>query len=168
MILFLDFDGVLHPDAVYLRNSGQIELRAEGALFMWADRLTAALQHYPGVKVVLSTSWARHLGFHRARKALPADLAARVIGATWHSAMGKGWPDRIAWDCQTRYEQIAAYLSRLSAPVQWLAIDDDDTGWPDTQRGHLVLTNGITGLSADDALAELISRLQRGNSAVHT
>jgi len=38
VILFLDFDGVLHPDAVYLRHSGQIELRTEGELFMWSDR----------------------------------------------------------------------------------------------------------------------------------
>ena len=30
MILFLDFDGVLHPDAVYLRLNGEIELRADG------------------------------------------------------------------------------------------------------------------------------------------
>lgn len=93
MILFLDFDGVLHPDAVYLRLNGQVELRAEGALFMWAVRLAAALQSYPEVRIVLSTSWVRHLGFSRARKALPADLAAKVIGANWHSATGKGWPD---------------------------------------------------------------------------
>jgi len=167
VILFLDFDGVLHPDAVYLRQSGHIELRAEGALFMWADRLTTALEPYPDARIVLSTSWARHLGFSRARKALPADLAARVVGATWHSAMGKGWPDYIPWDNQTRFEQIAAYLSRLPAPVPWLAIDDDDRGWPNTQRSNLVHTDGMLGLSAADAQAELISWLQRLNNALH-
>lgn len=167
MILFLDFDGVLHPDAVYLRLNGQVELRAEGELFMWADRLAAALQPYPGMKIVLSTSWARHLGFSRARKALPPDLAARVIGATWHSAMGKGWPDYIPWDNQTRFEQIVAYLSRLSAPVPWLAIDDDDRGWTDVQRSSLVHTDGMLGLSAENAQAELISRLQHLNKALH-
>jgi hypothetical protein len=159
VILFLDFDGVLHPDAVYLRQSGHIELRAEGALFMWADRLTTALEPYPDARIVLSTSWARHLGFSRARKALPADLAARVVGATWHSAMGKGWPDYIAWDKQTRFEQIAAYMSRLPAPVPWLAIDDDDRGWPDAQRSNLVFTDGPAGLSAEDAQADLSRKL---------
>lgn len=108
MILFLDFDGVLHPDAVFLRLNGEIELRADGRLLMWAGRLSAALEPYPDARIVLSTSWARHLGFSRARKVLPADLAARVVGATWHSAMGKGWPDYIPWDNQTRFEQIAA------------------------------------------------------------
>nr|WP_173267153.1 HAD domain-containing protein [Pseudomonas sp. LM8] len=167
MIVFLDFDGVLHPDAVYLRLNGQVELRAEGALFMWADRLAEALQPHPGVRIVLSTSWVRNIGFHRARKALPADLADRVVGATWHSVMGKGWPDYIPWDNQTRFEQIAAYLSRLPAPVPWLAIDDDDRGWPDAQRSNLVHTDGMLGLSAADVQAELISRLQRLNNALH-
>ncbi len=159
MILFLDFDGVLHPDAVFLRLNGEIELRADGGLLMWADRLSAALEPYPDSRIVLSTSWARHLGFSRARKVLPADLAARVVGATWHSAMGKGWPDYIPWDNQTRFDQIAAYLSRLPAPVPWLAIDDDDRGWPDAQRGHLVYTDGMTGLSAEGAQADLSRKL---------
>lgn len=166
MILFLDFDGVLHPDAVYLRLNGQVELRADGHLFMWSDRLVAALQSYPDVRIVLSTSWVRHRGYQRARKSLPIDLAAKVIGATWHSAMGKGWPDYIHWDDQTRFEQIAAYLSRLPAPVPWLAIDDDDRGWPNEHRQHLVHTDAMLGLSAENAQADLISRLQRLNNAL--
>lgn len=112
-LLFLDFDGVLHPDAVFLSSRG-VELRA-GALFMWAPLLVEALAPHQDVQIVLSTSWARNLGFHRARSVLPAELQSRVIGATWHSAMGKGWPDFIPWDAQTRYEQIQAYLSRLRA-----------------------------------------------------
>lgn len=163
MLLFLDFDGVLHPDAVYLRLNGKIELRTQGELFMWSDRLSVALEPHPDVKIVLSTSWARHLGFKRARKALPAGLAAKVIGATWHSAMGKGWPDYIPWDDQARFEQIAAYLSRLSAPVPWLAIDDDDRGWPEEHRRHLVHTDAAFGLSAESAQADLRRRLQSLN-----
>ena len=77
------------------------------------------------------------------------------------------WPDYIPWDNQTRFEQIAAYLSRLPAPVPWLAIDDDDRGWPNTQRSNLVHTDGMLGLSAADAQAELISWLQRLNNALH-
>ena len=102
VLLFLDFDGVLHPDAVYLTRRG-VELRADGALFMWSPHLVEALEQQQNVRIVLSTSWARKLGFQRARAALPAELQARVIGATWHSAMGRGWPDFIAWDVQTRF-----------------------------------------------------------------
>lgn len=160
MILFLDFDGVLHPDAVYLRHSGQIELRTEGALFMWADRLAEALQPHPDVRIVLSTSWVRNIGFHRARKALPADLAARVVGATWHSGMGKGWPDYIPWDNQTRYEQIKAYLARLSAPHRWIAVDDDAQGWASAELHRLIQTDPNSGISSPEALAALACTLE--------
>lgn len=158
-LLFLDFDGVLHPDAVYLTSRG-VELRAEGELFMWAPVLVEALAPHQDVQIVLSTSWARNLGFHRARSVLPAALQARVIGATWHSAMGKGWPDFIPWDAQTRYEQIQSYLSRLSAPANWLAIDDDDRGWPDVDRNRLIFTIPNLGLSAPNTTAELDKKLE--------
>ena len=88
MILFLDFDGVLHPDAVYLEK-GRPVLHAEGELFMWAGHLVEALAGRPEVRIVLSTSWARELRFARARDHLPAELRARVIGATWHSGMAR-------------------------------------------------------------------------------
>ncbi|SUD58003.1 Uncharacterised protein [Ectopseudomonas oleovorans] len=158
-LLFLDFDGVLHPDAVYLTRRG-IELRAEGELFMWAPLLVDALTNHPDLQIVLSTSWARNLGFDRARRALPAVLHHQVIGATWHSAMGKGWPDFIPWDVQTRYEQIQAYLSRLTAPASWIAIDDDDRGWADADRERLILTDPDHGLSDPAVAAELTHKLE--------
>lgn len=157
-LLFLDFDGVLHPDAVFLSSRG-VELRA-GALFMWAPLLVEALAPHQDVQIVLSTSWARNLGFHRARSVLPAELQSRVIGATWHSAMGKGWPDFIPWDTQTRWEQVEAYLSRLAEPVRWLAIDDDGQWWPSAQRERLILTDPNHGLSDPVVAAELAHKLE--------
>ncbi|MGE6528585.1 HAD domain-containing protein [Stutzerimonas stutzeri] len=149
MLLFLDFDGVLHPDAVFRRSDGRIELRADGELFMWAPILVEALSGLASVRIVLSTSWVRHLGFQRARKALPAELQMLVIGATWHSAMRRTDQGTIAWDEQTRYQQIATYLTQLSsAPTDWLAIDDDNRGWPDVKREHLLLTDSAHGLSS--------------------
>lgn len=158
-LLFLDYDGVLHPDAVYLTSRG-VELRAAGELFMWAPLLVEALAPHQDVQIVLSTSWARNLGFHRARSVLPAELQPRVIGATWHSAMGKGWPDFIPWDAQTRHEQIQAYLSRLSTPASWIAIDDDDRGWADADRDRLILTDPNQGLSAPETLGQLAQKLE--------
>jgi len=158
-LLFLDFDGVLHPDAVYL-TSRVVELRAAGELFMWVPLLVEVLAPHQDLRIVLSTSWARNLGFQRARGALPAELQGRVIGATWHSAMGKGWPDFIPWDVQTRYEQIQAYLSRLNAPASWIAIDDDDRGWADGDRDRLIPTDPNQGLSASETLAQLAQKLE--------
>ena len=82
-ILFLDFDGVLHPDAVYLSRQGPT-LKAEGTLFLWAPTLANLLYDFPTTSLVLSTSWGRHLGFKRALGYLPRELQERVIGATRH------------------------------------------------------------------------------------
>ena len=46
MILFLDLDGVLHPDEAYLVH-GRPVLRAEGELFMWAPLLIDVLADCP-------------------------------------------------------------------------------------------------------------------------
>jgi hypothetical protein len=75
MLLFLDFDGVLHPDAVYLRR-GRAELGAEGQLFMWAHYLQAVVEE-ADVQIVLSTSWARHLLLNSAT----LSLSVRFFGA---------------------------------------------------------------------------------------
>lgn len=73
----LDFDDVLHPDALYLTSREDAELHASDELFMWAPYLVEALAHYQGVHIALSTSWARNLGFSHARSVLPAELQTR-------------------------------------------------------------------------------------------
>lgn len=55
-------DGVLHPARAVMGNHGP-ELTGGGSLFMWADGLTELLAEHSHVKIVLSTSWARHLPF---------------------------------------------------------------------------------------------------------
>lgn len=153
-VLFLDYDGVLHPDEVYL-NRGQPELRAEGyTLFQWAPLLIEALGDYPSLRIVLSTSWAREVGFHRARQYLPPLLQQRTIAATWHSAMGRGWPDQVWWDKATRYEQIARWAARAGIE-NWIALDDQPTGWPESEEKKLVRCNAATGLSAPLVLRQL-------------
>lgn len=46
MIHFLDFDGVLHPDAAFLVK-GRPTFKSEGELFMWAPLLTDASVDFP-------------------------------------------------------------------------------------------------------------------------
>lgn len=148
MILFLDFDGVLHPDAVYLQKGGPV-LKTDGALFMWAEHLEEALDQRSDVEIILSTSWVRIRSFERARKALPSKLRALVTGATWHSQV-----DWTEWSEFTRYQQIRFYLRRR-ANVEWLAIDDDDEEWGDGDRHRLVLTHPDKGLGDPEAQAKL-------------
>ncbi|UZT80861.1 HAD domain-containing protein [Ectopseudomonas chengduensis] len=122
-VVFLDFDGVLHPDSVFLIGK-EPKLRGNGQLFMWAPLLTEILMEFPHVKIVLSTSWVRHLGFHRTRNQLPPVIQNRIIGSTWHSEMARGWADQDWWDKSTRHDQICRYVARAHLP-NWLAIDDD-------------------------------------------
>ena len=156
MILFLDFDGVLHPDEVWY-TKGRLKLKGEGHLFMWAGLLVGALNDFPNVQIVLSTSWGRQFGYSRAKKHLPTELRNRVIGATWHSAMGKqdggNW-----WDGATRYQQIKRYAVRAQL-ADWVAIDDQPDGWGTDDLGKLVHTNSATGLSDPTTLALLAARL---------
>jgi hypothetical protein len=157
-VLFLDFDGVLHPDAVFLTRKGP-KLRAEGALFMWAGLLVEVLEDFPHVQVVLSTSWVRHLGFSRAKACLPGPLQARVIGATWHSAMGKGWFDQTWWDKASRYEQICRYVERACLS-NWVSVDDDSERWPKEALDHLVLCDSQLGLAQLGRVEELRKHLR--------
>lgn len=162
MILFLDYDGVLHPDAAYIEK-GRPVLRAEGEFFMWAPLLVDILADHPHVRVVLSTSWVRILRFDRARQRLPAELARRVIGSTWHSTMARH-PEGVHkiyptwWDESTRYAQIKRYVDRAGL-TRWLAIDDHDEGWAEEDRDCLIHTQSETGISTPDILAHLHTKL---------
>lgn len=156
-VLFLDFDGVLHPDAVYLSRHGPT-LRTEGELFMWAPNLERILEQFPTVSLVLSTSWVRHLGFKRATKYLPASLSSRVVGATWHSTMAKEWADDDKWDGRTRYDQISRYASRSNL-TRWISVDDDPEGWSQAARERLVVCDSMRGLGELSTLCILEERL---------
>lgn len=171
MILFLDFDGVLHPDAVYLERRRPV-LRAEGELFMWAPLLAEVLAEFQDVQIVLSTSWAREFGYSRARKFLPTALRQRTIGATWHSAMKWHTESMYSrytltwWDNVSRYEQIKRWVER-AACEEWLAIDDKPSGWADADSEKLILTDSARGLSDQDVIMQLVERMQNLNAGRH-
>lgn len=159
MILYLDFDGVLHADPVFLRNN-QPHLDPEyGALFMWASVLEAALADYPDVRIVLSTSWASVMGFEYARDALPPSLGSRVIDCVWRlSDYPKHGISKRAFNALSRYEQVMLHAKTLGGG-EWLAIDNNHHGWPAEMRHRLVLTQDYEGLSDPIAQMDLIKKL---------
>ena len=63
MILYLDFNGVLHHENVRNFGKGPVMIESGHSLFEWSNRLNIALLPYPEVQIVLSTSWVRILGF---------------------------------------------------------------------------------------------------------
>ena len=156
-ILYLDFDGVLHPEPVYRHPRGGMYFGAEFAghtLFEHAGFLVEALAPYPAVSVVLSTSWVRKLGYSQAKAFLPEAIRSRVVGATFHSAMNK-----FEFDAMTRGAQVLADATRRAA-TSWVALDDDDEGGAGSASTHLVLTDRKMGLSDSQAVRKLSDKLR--------
>ena len=151
MILFLDFDGVLHYDDVLVRDDSPILYNPCVTLFQWVDPLIDALVPHTRVKIVLSTSWVGVFGYDKALAALPEALRQRVIGATYTDQ---------SWYPKTRYQQIAEHVEKHQIP-RWLAIDDDVIGWPDDQRHSLVECSSWHGLSQPETQVELRDMLSR-------
>ena len=158
-VLFLDFDGVLHPDAVYRTKRDGIVLRADGvSLFEWDDLLLPILAAAPRTQVVLPTSWVKALAFGKAKSYLPTWLQARVMGGTWHQRDAVNDERGQSWSAMSRWEQIAAYVTRR-AISHWLALDNNDEGWPDNSRPHLIKTDSDLGLAECGKTDELLESL---------
>lgn len=158
-LLYLDFDGVLHPsDVLRHRETRELylppELVAQGhRLFEHAELLTTLLEPYADVRIVLSTSWAYALGFDTALSYLPTPLAGRVIGTTWETPMT---PHQLV----VRGRQVLADVERRS-PTAWLAIDDNAENWPGAHLSSLIRTHTKLGISEPAVLTALTSALAR-------
>lgn len=141
--IYLDFDGVLHDDAVYWHPKHGIYMGTPNrVLFEWTSILEELLAPYPDVGVVLSTSWVRVKSFEFAKSRLPAALQRRVVGATFHNREMQ----KMEFDLMSRWSQIWRDVQRRN-PENWFAIDNDSEGWPPANLDRLVLTNDRLGLS---------------------
>lgn len=149
-VLYLDYDGVLHHDAVFRSPKRGIYLDSSLApgrcLFEWTEFLVRAVQPFPQLKIVLSTSWVRVLGYTSARSYLPPELFSRVVGATFHRRFHGGDAVRGVSDYRPdRGVEVMRDVSRRQ-PWEWVAVDDSDEGWPDEHRDRVVLCDPNTGL----------------------
>lgn len=146
MILFLDFDGVLHNENVTLKRCKNSSVRwlkdherryltatghyVKGTnLFEHADRLAAAIAPYPDVQIVIASTWREHFRPESLLRFLSPELTDRVIGQTPHCDNYGG--------VGARLNEILAYLEGNGLAGQsWIALDDqaqlflDDTENP--------------------------------------
>ncbi|MBB5502196.1 HAD domain-containing protein [Paraburkholderia sp. MM5384-R2] len=155
-VLYLDFDGVLHPEEVWrCRGSGPYVASPPGhQVFEHAALLARCLEPFPGVRIVLSTNWVLVFGsVRKVARRLPPALRERVVGATFHRQMDGAWFRSIP-----RGVQVWGDVCRRE-PDAWLALDDDDAGWPAVCRRHLVHTDPVLGISHPAVLGQLQARL---------
>jgi hypothetical protein len=155
LVLYLDFDGVLHHENVYWhpKKGAYIKAPARYTLFQHAPLLEQLLAPHPEIKIVLSTSWVRVYSCTKAAKQLPPSLRARVIGATFHSAM-----DEHQFTQAPRGMQVWGDVVRRR-PKDWIALDDDDLHWPKWCLDKYVKTNAHEGISDPLVFAEIERKL---------
>jgi hypothetical protein len=120
-VLFLDFDGVLHP--------------AQGNLvpeFAHAPRLARILAG-SDCTVIISSTWSESYSLDEIRALLPKDLGDRVVGVLGPDQRGP----------HVRFKNIEAWLADQSEQINSCALDDSPSdfpsGWP-----QLILCNGRT------------------------
>jgi HAD domain in Swiss Army Knife RNA repair proteins len=150
-ILYLDFDGVLHPSDVWMVNNQpvlQFKDDPSLTLFCWAPILESILDDIDPVgqiRVVLSTTWAHRFGYERASEHLPESLKSRVIGVT------EGFP-------APRITQIITHTEDNQIS-RWIAIDDD-FGEALQHQEKLIKCSGSLGISSIKTQQELRIKLE--------
>lgn len=127
-VLYLDFDGVLHPATC------EPEQRFSRATVL-AEALGAAR-----CDVVISSSWRFGASLGELRHKLPATLAKRVVGCTGDVVIGR----------HAREREILAHARQLEAGADWRALDDCAWDFSDGQR--LIACNPNTGFSDREAV----------------
>ena len=157
LILYLDFDGVLHHEnCLWHSKIGAYLSAPEGyVLFQHSELLEQLLAPYPQVQIVLSTSWVRQYGCSKAAKNLRPVLRSRVIGATYNSNMREH-----EFSALPRGLQVWSDVVKRK-PRNWLAIDDVAEGWPENSLPNFVLTHKQDGISAPEVLAKFQEKLGR-------
>lgn len=142
MILFLDFDGVLHP--VGHRVGEEDNFMHLPVLEDWLRE-----HDHKHVRIVISSSWREQMDIDGLKLLFSSDLRERVIGKC---PTVPSDPEPEFW----RYEEIMAWIRETGYVGPWVALDD--TGWefPD-DLGQLVLCDRAIGIN-DKTLEELSNK----------
>lgn len=150
VILFLDFDGVLHP-----------EPSGDEGVFCRVSLLWQILRACPEAQVVFSTSWR---SLHRPEELMDfatfgggEDLAHRFIGST--PSIIQERDANIVGRVYNREAECLEWLRHHGANRPWLALDDYAV---DFRGPNLYLVDRRTGLTEADVAAIIgVLMLQR-------
>ncbi|MDD5297958.1 MAG: HAD domain-containing protein [Rhodocyclaceae bacterium] len=148
MILFLDFDGVLHP--VFPRRDRTDE---ENQFFSCLPRLEAILREFPQCEIVIISSWREHRPWEVVIGAFAPDIAQRIIGATPVIKAAERHYTK-----HPRFDEIRMFLAeRDQASTCWLALDDDHALYPPDCSNLLLCADGFWQVE-EQALRERLGR----------
>lgn len=148
MILFLDFDGVLHPEPCF----------DDAKLFCFLPKLESVLRDHPQINIVISSTWRESRSLRELQDLFSQDIAQRVIGVTpcWHD-----YPELLDVVGYQRHAEILAWIRNSDEPwVRWIAIDDKSYLFKPFLK-NLVRTQSTIGfdVAADGKLRSLICEI---------
>ncbi|PKO26655.1 MAG: hypothetical protein CVU36_23480 [Betaproteobacteria bacterium HGW-Betaproteobacteria-9] len=148
-VLFLDFDGVTHPDPC-----------GNASLFQSLPLIEAVLRRYPDVLVILSTTWRTTHPLDELKDLFSSDLAERVLSGTpLLSLYDLAWYP-VPLSARPRQREIEAWLHQnRSLDHPWVAIDDRPW-WFESECSNLLVTSRHTGFTESnvDSLDDMILR----------
>ena len=139
-VLFLDFDGVTHPESCW-----------NDQYFCHVDKIAGVLDLYPQVDVVISSSWRIHYPLDELKGFVSAIAPHRIIGVTPNiKTPSDDWLPG-AFSLSERQWEIETWL-KAHRPwgTPWIAIDDRAV-WFDEGCRNLLLTERTTGFTKADA-----------------
>ena len=138
LILFLDFDGVLHPDPCYQTKR----------LFENAPRLAAVLDPFAEVCVVLSTSWRTGKTLDAMVAPLPQPLRERVIGVTPLASAFSPPPHLMPY---RRHAECVQWMRTNGQDDRdWIALDDR-ASWFSPACEFLIVCDSQAGFNEEAA-----------------
>lgn len=112
MILFLDFDGVLHP-AICHRET---DLLCRRHVF------ESVIRDCPHVDIVISSTWRESRSLKQLQSLFSPDVGARIVGVTpqWRDLQ-----DESSMGTYVRQAEVEGWLRQASRAWEaWVALDD--------------------------------------------
>lgn len=145
MTLFLDFDGVLHPDPC-----------ARQLHFCRLPLVEDVLREFPRVNIVLSSTWrlrqpADTTGNHL-KGYFSSDIAERIVGVTLdHKKLDSDHAPAGIELYPREWESIAWVRANRPRDERWVALDDKAYLYRPFNK-HLIVTSADSGFVEADAI----------------
>lgn len=145
VVIFLDFDGVLHP-----------ELSPPSDYFRSLPFFEAAVRQAPACEIVIASTWRANHPLADLIKPFSSDVATRVTGVTPVLSEVEGIPDSLL--AYQREAECQAWLrANGKSFLPWLALDDRAWLYRPFSR-NVFLIDGSRGMQASD-IEPLVQRL---------
>lgn len=169
-LLYLGISGVLHPSASLYELVHRVSPWDDGHReYESVPWLSAALEGWPDVQVVLTSTQPRKLGLAAVLEQM-GELGKRVVGFTFEDLTTKhvrrlrtrGGATRLLAYSNEDYwrmnkSDIVAAHVRWSKPAAWVAVDDEDILWPQALTTRVCIVDGCHGLAHPEEQNRLLS-----------